>query len=83
MWCVVFSVRFMDAPRTTSPGLRELIDQQGRKAVWIAARLAPPVDPSTITRWASGERVIPDERVSQLAELLGVSEDEIRGRRAA
>ena len=52
---------------------------QGRKFAWVAARLDPPVHPSTITYWCDGDRGIPEKRVAELAQLLGVSPAEIRG----
>lgn len=45
----------------------------------IAENLSPPVSRATVTRWLNGERAVPEGRWAQLAELLGVSEDEIRG----
>ena len=57
--------------------LADTIGRQGRKVIWIAAQLG--VDPSTITRWSSGERAMPAARVAQLAKLLNVPEHEISG----
>lgn len=57
--------------------LADTIDRQGRKVIWVASKMG--VDPSTITRWASGERAIPASRVAQLAKLLNVPEHEISG----
>ena len=50
--------------------LAMVIEEQGRKASWIAMKLG--VSGSTITLWAQGKREIPPKRVKQLAELLGV-----------
>lgn len=57
--------------------LAMVIEEQGRKASWIAMKLG--VSGSTITLWAQGKREIPPKRVKQLAELLGVSEAAILG----
>jgi len=48
---------------------------QGRSRVWMAERLG--VTHSAVYRWCSGERVIPPGRVKELADLLGVHEEDI------
>ena len=60
-------------------GLREVLETQGRRSTWVARSLDPPVHPSTVSLWCSGDRPIPESRVAELAQLLGVSEVEIRG----
>ena len=59
------------------PLLGEVITEQGRRTGWIATSLK--VDRTTVHRWITGERPIPPGRVTELAELLGVTEDEITG----
>lgn len=56
-------------------GLSAVIAAQGRKPIWVARMLN--VSESTLSRWASGERVIPAARIQELADLLGVDVDEI------
>ena len=58
-------------------GLAGIIEEQGRKPSWIARKLG--VSPSTVTLWHQGKREIPAARVKQLAELLGVSQEAVRG----
>ena len=55
--------------------LGRVMAEQGRRGVWLARHLE--VHESTISRWCSGETAVPDWRVPQLAELLGVDESEI------
>ena len=57
--------------------LKNILDEQGRRNGWVAARLG--VSPATVTLWCQGKREIPDHRVRQLAQLLGVPEESIRG----
>lgn len=56
--------------------LGKVLDEQGRKNGWIAEKLG--VSPATVTLWRQGKREIPERRVHELAELLGVPEDAIR-----
>ena len=48
-----------------------VLREQGRRLVWVAGRLG--VDPSTVSRWCSGDRPIPGVRLRELAGVLGVS----------
>ena len=69
---------FSDAatPRDLSDAatpLAAVLREQGRRLVWVAARLG--VDPSTVSRWCSGDRPIPGVRLRELAAVLGVSVD--------
>jgi len=64
------------APRDLSDAatpLAAVLREQGRRLVWVAARLG--VDPSTVSRWCSGDRPIPGVRLRELAAVLGVSVD--------
>ena len=58
-------------------GIARVIAAQGRKSIWVAASLDPPVDPSTVTRWCNGERDIPRSRIEELSKLLGVPVEEL------
>lgn len=60
---------------TTSTRFGLLIEAQGRRKDWIASNLG--VSQGTVSRWCSGERVIPPARVRELADLLGVHEEDI------
>lgn len=60
---------------TSRTKLERLIDEQSRKPAKLAQRLG--VSRGTFSRWCSGERVIPPARVKELADLLGVHEDDI------
>ena len=55
--------------------LQLVLEEQGRRKDWVAHRLG--VSQGTVTRWCSGERVIPHARVRELADLLGVHEEDI------
>lgn len=52
-----------------------LLKSQGRRRDWVAQNLG--VTYSAVYRWCSGERVIPPARVRELADLLGVHEEDI------
>lgn len=55
------------------------IDARGIRLAWIADQLG--VDPSTVTRWRSGERALPPARLQQISSLLarlGVTPDELQ-----
>lgn len=52
-----------------------LLKSQGRQRIWVSQELK--VDHGTVSRWCSGERVIPPARVRELADLLGVHEEDI------
>lgn len=67
------TVLFMATSSLVKFGL--LIEAQGRRKDWVASRIG--VSQATVTRWCSGERVIPPARVKELADLLGVHEDDI------
>jgi plasmid maintenance system antidote protein VapI len=55
--------------------LAAVVEEQGRRLVWIARHL--DVDASTVSRWCSGERAIPDYRRDQLAAVLDVSPEDL------
>lgn len=57
--------------------LRKLLDESGLKQCVVARWIK--VDPSLLSRFASGERIIPPEKVAELAEMLCVEESEIVG----
>jgi transcriptional regulator with XRE-family HTH domain len=44
----------------------------GLSQAGLAARVSPPVDKRTISRWENQEVAIPDERKLELAGLFGV-----------
>jgi DNA-binding transcriptional regulator YdaS (Cro superfamily) len=52
-----------------------VVRSQGRRKDWIATRIG--VSQATVTRWCNGERGIPPARVRELADLLGVHEEDI------
>ena len=52
-----------------------VLEVQGRRLIWVAARLG--VDASTVSRWRSGERPIPEQRLKQLASVLGVAPEQL------
>jgi hypothetical protein len=60
------------------PGLRSVLDAQGRRPSWLAANVSPPVHPSTVTRWCQGRVPMSKERVKQIAQLLGVKPEAVR-----
>ena len=60
---------------TTNTKLGCLLREQGRRLDWVAGRLG--VTYSAVYRWCSGQRVIPPARVRELADLLGVHEEDI------
>lgn len=60
------------------PGLRSVLDAQGRRPSWLAGRVEPPVHPSTVTRWCQGRVPMSEGRVQQIAQLLGVEPGDIR-----
>lgn len=64
--------RCHDEPQTA---LAAVLDAQGRRLVWVAERLG--VDSSTVSRWRSGDRPVPERRRSQLAAILGVDVAEL------
>lgn len=61
--------------RTDTTKLDQVLASQGRKREWVAQKLG--VTYSAVYRWCNGERIIPPARVTELAALLGVHEDEI------
>ncbi len=60
------------APQTA---LASVLETQGRRLVWVAQHLG--VDASTVSRWCSGDRPIPERRRHQLAAILGVDPAEL------
>ena len=65
----------MEPTRCFDTKLDKLRHSQGRSRVWMAEQLH--VTHSAVYRWCSGERVIPPARAKELADLLGVNEDDI------
>jgi transcriptional regulator with XRE-family HTH domain len=57
--------------------LRELREERNLTRREVALRLG--VTESTIVRWESRKRRIPDERKLELAELLGVTPSQLMG----
>lgn len=55
--------------------LARLIDERGLRKDYIAARVG--VSKSAMSRWCSGERRIPAERLGAIAAVLGVQAEEI------
>lgn len=66
----------MEPTSVPETGLAQVLKEQGRRTDWVAESIG--VTPSAVSRWASGQWPIPERRVSELAELLGVSEFRIR-----
>lgn len=64
------------APEAATP-LATILDRQGRRLAWVAARLG--VDASTVSRWRSGDRALPAARRTQLAAILEVDPIELAG----
>lgn len=56
-------------------GLREVMEQQGRKHVWLAEQTG--VSPSLITRIMDGERTATPAFRREAAKALGVDEEEL------
>lgn len=54
-----------------------VLDRQGRRPSWLAERLG--VSPTLVTFWCSGRRRIREAYVPRIAELLGVTEEEVTG----
>lgn len=70
----VVTVPHMERPRTK---LASVLNEQGRRQDWVATELG--VSQALVTRWLNGERRISYERLSKLAKLLNVREEEIDG----
>jgi DNA-binding transcriptional regulator YdaS (Cro superfamily) len=66
----------MNATDTERPGLGTVLAAQGRRSTWLADQLG--VHRSTVTRWTNGQVRMPRTYVIQVAELLRVTEDQIR-----
>lgn len=63
------SVGAMPAPRWVArPGLRRVIDGQGRRLDWLARSIG--VSPPQIGRIVSGKATVSEARARELAELL-------------
>lgn len=69
------TLHYMPKTTNTETKLSRLLESQGRKRLWVARELL--IDHTTVSRWCSGERVIPPARITELAALLGVHEAEI------
>lgn len=65
--------------RNEQTGLAKVLKKQGRKRSWVGEQLDPPVKHYVISRWCSGAWPIPPDRIPQLAALLNVDEEAIRG----
>ena len=66
------------ALRPVAPTLTPLartLEDQGRRAAWVAARLG--VHRNTVSRWVNGREPIPAARIAQLAILLAVDERQL------
>lgn len=56
--------------------IKHLIESQGRRKTWISEQLG--VTPSHLSRMIMGERPITDRNAQRLADILGVSVDDLR-----
>jgi hypothetical protein len=70
------NMRHMPKTSTTRTKFGELVDSQGRRITWIARSVG--VDPSVVSGWCSGYRPVPRQRITELAQLLGVPEESLR-----
>lgn len=60
---------------STAERIRTRLDELERNQAWLARKAG--VDLSTVYRWLTEERPIPTKRLPRLAEILGVSVEEI------
>lgn len=56
--------------------IQELREARGMSVDELSRRMG--VDEATVRRWESGEEDVDDGNVSQLADTLGASQDELR-----
>jgi DNA-binding transcriptional regulator YdaS (Cro superfamily) len=61
---------------STTTALDKVIKEQGRQIAWVSGNLG--VHYSVVSKWRSGARRIPEQRITELAKLLGVSEESLR-----
>ena len=64
-----------DGEGVATTKLRQVMEQQGRRHVWLAEQIG--VSPSHVTRVMNGERVPGPDFRERAAELLGVTADEL------
>lgn len=57
-------------PRYRATNLETVMEQQGRRGVWLAEQLG--ISRSRMTHIAKGRRMIDETRAKQAAKLLGV-----------
>jgi DNA-binding transcriptional regulator YdaS (Cro superfamily) len=71
-------LRNMQAMRTytTAEQVRDRLAALERNQAWLARKLG--VDISTVYRWLTEERTIPDRRLPAIAAVLGCSPDELK-----
>jgi len=55
--------------------LARLLHESGRSRTWLARRLT--IDPSSVSRWATGRRQIPRRYLAEIAQLLDPSVTEL------
>jgi transcriptional regulator with XRE-family HTH domain len=53
----------------------EIIDSQGRKKSWVAEQIGVSV--TSINNWDKGEAMIPYDKARKLAQVLGVTMEEL------
>jgi transcriptional regulator with XRE-family HTH domain len=53
---------------STDTPLRRILDEEGRKQVWLAGRLG--VDPEQVNRWVAGRHIPAEATRNRIAELL-------------
>lgn len=65
----------MQAPHPAAL-IRERLEELERNQAWLARKIG--VDISTVYRWLTEERPVPDRRLPAIAAVLGVPEDLLR-----
>ena len=65
------------AHTTSNTPLARLMDDQGRRSLWLAQRVG--VSQSLVRWWRRGERSITAKHLSAVAEALGVTVEELTG----
>jgi hypothetical protein len=73
MWCMIDCMLRMDATSgaeipTVRSRIRLRLDELDRTPVWLSKVLE--VDLSLVSRWLSGDKPIPDDRLRQIAIAL-------------
>ena len=56
--------------------LARILLEKGPRQDWVADRLH--VHPSVVSRWVRGKRRIPEHYLPKLAEILGVSTEDLQ-----